>query len=997
MRRAQIPVFLLALALSFAVSAPAQSPPLYKFGIDQDNLQGAADFSFLNHTLTPADKVFVKNGHFYTVGADLTPFTDDDQRIRFFGVNLAFGANFPTQEDSVRIAKRLRRLGVNLVRLHHMDSIQDPVSRPSDANGILTTGPYPSFNEISVQRLRDFLTALSAEGVYADLNLHVGYQFRPAVDQVPSLGGLPMPEQGKPLHIFFPRMVELQQQFTQQLIEKLRLKDDPVLGVVEINNESSLMQAWQWGQLDPVLVGDYRAALQQQWNAWLAGKYADTTALKAAWGTGSADGDNLLSGNWTLEQGHGKTGSLSIVQIDGEPTAQVQMGTGTGWLFLKQTGFHVNTGVRYAWTFEAKADIPAGQTANVPITAMRDVSPWDGFLYSSITLTNQWQKFTIAVTPSFDIHDSGRVSLDVEYVPGTVYARRMSLKPAGQLGLAEGESIETGNISLLGPGEGATPARMADYMAFIVATDRNYLNVLRDTLRASTDALVPLTGTQIGFGGLTILDSQDGLDYQDNHFYIDHYSFPNVQWDAYDWRIRDVAAADDGWSSFIDMAWGREAGKPYTVSEFNQPWPNTHSAELDPSLAAYASFQDWDGIMHFAYAHGRNWDDGVPNGFNVNGDWTKFPVIGQSAWLFRTGAVKPSQATLNVPVSLDQRLQAAAASQYPTAWVSSKAGIPKDVAFTRGVQLAKDSADPLPDGATTAPATPYASDTGELTFDKGSGLLLVNAPQAAGVMGRIGRNRVSAGPVDVELASTARGFATVLLTALDNAPISDSGKLLLSVPGYSLRALPDSGNRQPAAATASSQRMVNYPGTSDWWTVEATNGANASRPSGDMNSGYQPTFMERVEAYVTLRTNATAITVSVLDGTGTPVGTLGAADVEQVAGGFRIHLNGDGQPNSPWFAISAVQPAPATLTADPNPIPVTDATTPGQTTLTWSAPGHNSVELRVDAPDGAVVASGGESGSAQTGEWVADGTTFYLVDAATKATLASVVVKLIYP
>ena len=32
--------------------------------------------------------------------------------------------------------------------------------------------------------------------------------------------------------------------------------------------------------------------------------------------------------------------------------------------------------------------------------------------------------------------------------------------------------------------------------------------------------------------------------------------------------------------------------------------------------------------MHFAYSHGRNWDDGVPNGFNINGDWTKFAGFG---------------------------------------------------------------------------------------------------------------------------------------------------------------------------------------------------------------------------------------------------------------------------------------------------------------------------------------------------------------------------------
>ena len=51
----------------------------------------------------------VRDGHFYAAG----------QRVRLFGANIAFGGNFPEPADAVRIAKRLRRLGFNLVRLHH--------------------------------------------------------------------------------------------------------------------------------------------------------------------------------------------------------------------------------------------------------------------------------------------------------------------------------------------------------------------------------------------------------------------------------------------------------------------------------------------------------------------------------------------------------------------------------------------------------------------------------------------------------------------------------------------------------------------------------------------------------------------------------------------------------------------------------------------------------------------------------------------------------------
>ena len=104
----------------------------------------------------------MRDGHFYRVGRTERD-TADDERVRLFGVNLAFGANFPEETDAVRIARRLRRLGVNLVRLHHMDS--QPDSNPENAGSMLTTGPFPTLNPVAVERLREFLDALKAEGI----------------------------------------------------------------------------------------------------------------------------------------------------------------------------------------------------------------------------------------------------------------------------------------------------------------------------------------------------------------------------------------------------------------------------------------------------------------------------------------------------------------------------------------------------------------------------------------------------------------------------------------------------------------------------------------------------------------------------------------------------------------------------------------------------------------------------------------------------------------
>ncbi len=65
--------------------------------------------------------------------------------------------------------------------------------------------------------------------------------------------------------------------------------------------------------------------------------------------------------------------------------------------------------------------------------------------------------------------------------------------------------------------------------------------------------------------------------------------------------------------------------------------------------------------------------------------------------------------------------------------------------------------------------------------------------------------------------------------------------------------------------------------------------------------------------------------------------------------------------------------------ANPNPIRANGATYV-MTTLSWNAPNASSVEVHVGAPDGALFAQSGSTGSSATGTWVTDGMTFYLQD-----------------
>lgn len=246
------------------LAAPAGEPNLRFFPFDLDpDFAGAPDVSrrLPARPLTAQDRIVRSGAHFVRVGTG-TDAAPNGERLKIYGINLSFAANFPTAAMAPVVARRLRTLGFNGVRLHHMDT---KPGRASNPESILTEGPFPTFNPEAVTRLKAFIDALAREGIYVDLNLRVGYPFRSGVDNVPEL---PPSGETAPLHIFHPRMQALQAQYARELIERLGLARHPALTMVEINNESSLLYSFERGRLSAALTRPWRDALGLQWREW---------------------------------------------------------------------------------------------------------------------------------------------------------------------------------------------------------------------------------------------------------------------------------------------------------------------------------------------------------------------------------------------------------------------------------------------------------------------------------------------------------------------------------------------------------------------------------------------------------------------------------------------------------------------------------------------------------------------------------------------------------
>lgn len=215
------------------------------------------------------------------------------------------------------------------------------------------------------------------------------------------------------------------------------------------------MLAFQDGELDANLFPEFAAELGRQWNAWLTRRYATTERVAAAWRSSDSAGPEILvngafstgTTGWRLDVGRPAQATFSVVTDAGAPAARVEVSRNDGIIVFKQVNFSYQRGVGYEATFEARADLPAGQTRSVAFEAREDMPPHRPLVLRTLTLSSQWQRFTIGFTANPTINTIGRFSLRVDSSTGVVLVRNCSLRRAVRQGLAAGESLPS--ISLV--------------------------------------------------------------------------------------------------------------------------------------------------------------------------------------------------------------------------------------------------------------------------------------------------------------------------------------------------------------------------------------------------------------------------------------------------------------------------------------------------------------------------------------------------------------------
>ncbi|HYT95341.1 MAG TPA: carbohydrate binding domain-containing protein, partial [Gemmataceae bacterium] len=767
-----------ALVVLLLAVAPvlADGPDWFPFVIPWDDASPTVtNVSALNPTPAGNNGVVAsRDGHFYD---------EKGRRVRFLGVNFCYRANFPDKADAEKVAARLRKYGINIVRLHaldgdqHLGSIFDPAFKDTQ-----------HFDKDKLDRLDYLVAQLKRNGIYVNVNLHVTRNFTAA-------DGLPEPEKlrhGGGVHYFDPRVIELQKKYARDLLThtnpytKTRYAEEPAVAVVELTNESTLVGA-AWGDKLRQLPPSYRDELTRQWNAWLKARYTDTDGLKKAWKSGP---ELLRAGvdSWRLEQHQGASASLKALTADRLPAGAVgpvlrigvaKAGKEAWHLQVQQPGLDLQDGTGYTLIFWARADRkrPLNIGASLDQSDYRNVG-----LNQRLLLETEWKQFRLPFVASRTLKGHTRLSFALGTDGGTIDIVGVSLRTGSGDSLPADATLEKGTVPL-----GAVTGGPAgeDWMAFLIDTERRYLTTMRDYLKKDLGVRANVVCSQTGWGGLGGLMRERHADLADMHAYWQHPRFPRRAWDPADWVIGNTSMTRDKFGgTFPSLARFRLARQPYTISEYSHPAPNDFQAECLPMLAAFAAAQDWDGIYLFDYNSDGNWNsDRIRGFFSIDSNPAQLAFLPAAAMLFLRGDIAPNAdyCDLLIPEGGAALAMLSTKNNMGELW---------DVAGARPLDFLDKrlSVEVLPGekGPPKLRRGGSSATKGALSW-QGMGteqaLFTADARQSKVIVGFVGGRTVDLPGWQLQAPKKGDGFAALTLTAMDAKPIAEARSLLLTAVG----------------------------------------------------------------------------------------------------------------------------------------------------------------------------------------------------------------------
>ena len=759
---------ILLVLIACISTASGQSFPFVIPG--DDSTTSVVSRAGLLDPIQPDEFVRVSESHFY-VG---------DRRLRFWGVNLCFAANFPTHAEADKLAPHMAKLGINAVRFHHMDSQDAP-------NGIWAPvkDGVRNFDPEMVDRLDYFLAKLHENGIYADLNLHVSRTLKPEEGFPAPVPGMPWWAGSNKWVMYYDRDVQAEvKRFCKDLLthrnpyrNDLARVDDSGIALVEMLNENFF--SVKGYDLYRRMPERFQKSLVGRWNEWLTSRYRDQQSMVNAWKKAQPPmGDALLKpSDWTADA-DGWSVSKPPKGIDVTFGKQWPKGKSAVRLAPKAvtaqdhhqqlmfSGLGVKKDQPISVAFWVRSDKPRTYRAEISSSAggeWRDLG-----LFETLKATPEWQLVERVAIPGETV--PGNVNFALTFGSDTTaieFAAASLQEGARMKELPAGQSLAEASIGI--PESGWPVQAHRDMKQFMVETEVAWTAELKAYLK-QLGVKVPITASQINYHDQRVHDEVN--DFVDLHNYWHHPMFPSgANWSPERWTVQnepmEARPTRSNWpanSLLMRLGW-RIDGRPMTLTEWNCSEPSSAAAGCIPMAAVLASLQDWDGIFFFEYdSFHRDGDDSeffrdyANNFFGFNAQPVKLATFSQCANIFLRNDLAALRKSLvsstNAP--LDGRHA-----------LSAKIGV-KSGANQQTLPFPDDNKLTTPDDSVT------------WSFNnEDEGMIAMNTPATKGVWGTISDSKHTCGNVTIDVGNISPNYGLVFLSSTDGQPLDSCKTMVL--------------------------------------------------------------------------------------------------------------------------------------------------------------------------------------------------------------------------
>ncbi len=331
---------------------------------------------------------------------------------------------------------------------------------------------------------------------------------------------------------------------------------------------------------------------------------------------------------------------------------------------------------------------------------------------------------------------------------------------------------------------------------FLAETEKTMIERMKAVIRDELKCPALITDLNCGPYSVAMQATRNStFDYVDDHFYVDHPTFLDKQWQLPSScgnanPVREGAPGGSGCASL------RVWGKPFTITEFNYSGPGRFRGVGGILTASMASLQDWDALWRFAYAHNDKaiFEPAPIDYFNLANDPLNQAAdrIATLMFLRRDLKMAPNRLEVVMPKETLRNLQGKL-SVNSTDWLAWITRIGCMVVDDPAKVLADAIAIPVNNAGDQQMVAKILCDrgipaeekegvikaeTGEIVIDKKKGVLTIDTPCGAGGYADSGQE-ISAKNGGVKISDITTG-ATVFVSSVDKNPIKSSRRLIVT-------------------------------------------------------------------------------------------------------------------------------------------------------------------------------------------------------------------------